>query len=50
MRYDGDVVKALAAYNAGAEAVARYRGVPPYPETQIYVDRVLRTYISNGGK
>jgi soluble lytic murein transglycosylase-like protein len=50
MRYDGDVVKALAAYNAGTDAVSRYRGVPPYPETQIYVDRVLRTYISNGGK
>lgn len=50
LRYDGDVVKALAAYNAGTDAVNRYRGVPPYPETQIYVDRVLRTYISNGGK
>jgi soluble lytic murein transglycosylase-like protein len=50
LRYDGDVVKALAAYNAGTDAVSRYRGVPPYPETQIYVDRVLRTYISNGGK
>jgi len=50
LRYDGDVVKALAAYNAGTDAVSRYRGLPPYPETQIYVDRVLRTYISSGGK
>ena len=50
LRYDGDVIKALAAYNAGTDAVSRYRGVPPYPETQIYVDRVLRTYISSGGK
>jgi Transglycosylase SLT domain len=50
LKYDGDVVKALAAYNAGPEAVERYRGVPPYPETQIYVDRVLRNYIRNGGR
>jgi soluble lytic murein transglycosylase-like protein len=50
LKYDGDVIKALAAYNAGTEAVERYRGVPPYPETQIYVDRVLRTYIRSGGR
>jgi hypothetical protein len=49
VRYDGDVVKALSAYNAGAGAVARYGGLPPYPETQNYVDKVLRTYIGNGG-
>ncbi|HEV2201538.1 MAG TPA: lytic transglycosylase domain-containing protein [Bryobacteraceae bacterium] len=48
--YDGDVVKALSAYNAGPEAVRRYGGLPPYPETQNYVDRVLRTYIGNGGR
>ena len=33
---------ALAAYNAGEAAVQRFRGVPPYPETRSYVDRILR--------
>lgn len=37
----GDVRLALAAYNAGPEAVKRYGGVPPYPETVRYVRRVL---------
>lgn len=43
-RFGGDVEKALAAYNAGPEAVDRYRGLPPYPETHGYVDRVLRVF------
>lgn len=44
IKYDGDSVKALAAYNAGPGAVDRYKGVPPYRETITYVDRVLRNY------
>ena len=40
-RFGGDVSKALAAYNAGPGAVAKYGGVPPYAETQNYVQKVL---------
>jgi soluble lytic murein transglycosylase-like protein len=43
-QYNGDAVKALAAYNAGAERVAQYGGVPPYPETRAYVRRVIADY------
>lgn len=50
IKYDGDVVKALSAYNAGAGAVDRYRGMPPYAETQDYVDKVIRTYVKAGAK
>jgi soluble lytic murein transglycosylase-like protein len=42
--YGGDLVKSLAAYNAGEAAVDRYGGVPPYDETQLYVRKTLAAY------
>jgi soluble lytic murein transglycosylase-like protein len=50
IKYDGSVVKALSAYNAGSGAVDRYRGMPPYAETRDYVDKVIRSYVKEGGK
>ncbi len=50
IKYDGDVVKALAAYNAGPGAVDKYQGLPPYPETQTYVDKVITNYKKSGGQ
>ncbi len=44
LRYNGDVAKALAAYNAGPGRVAQYHGVPPYYETRTYVARVIRDF------
>ncbi len=43
-RFNGDVKKALAGYNAGPETVEKYKGIPPFEETKNYVNRVLAYY------
>ena len=43
-RFKGDLVLTVAAYNAGQGAVQKYKGIPPYKETQRYVRRVLKHY------
>jgi len=43
-RYNSDKTLSLAAYNAGAGAVSKYKGVPPYEETKNYIKKVMKLY------
>ena len=43
-RFNGDIVKVLAGYNAGPGRVDQFNGVPPYAETQNYVKKVMNYY------
>ncbi|MGH9772369.1 MAG: lytic transglycosylase domain-containing protein [Candidatus Acidiferrales bacterium] len=47
-RYNGDLTKSLAAYNAGERAVDESGGVPAYPETRNYVQKVTHAYFRPG--
>lgn len=46
-QFNGNIPMALAAYNAGAGAVAKYKGIPPYKETQNYVRNILSMYLKS---
>ncbi|MDD9898155.1 MAG: lytic transglycosylase domain-containing protein [Candidatus Melainabacteria bacterium] len=45
-RFDGNIQKALAAYNAGPEAVERHGDIPPYKETQNYVSSIMKDFLA----
>ncbi len=49
-RYQGNLELVLAAYNAGVQAVEKYRGIPPFVETKEYVRRVLKFYQTYRGQ
>jgi len=42
--FNGNTKKVLAAYNAGQEAVKKFKGIPPYQETRVYITRVMASY------
>ncbi len=45
-KFDGNLQKALAAYNAGPQAVERHGTIPPYKETQNYVASIMHDYLN----
>ena len=47
--YEDDLDQILAAYNAGPEALKKYSGIPPYPETLRYIRKVKSFYADQGG-
>jgi len=47
--YEDDLDRILAAYNAGPEALKKYSGIPPYPETTRYIRKVKALYTGQGG-
>jgi soluble lytic murein transglycosylase-like protein len=48
-QFGGNVQLALAAYNAGPQAVTKYRGIPPFKETQNYVQSIMADFLSREG-